>query len=302
MPPRQLYYDKCVRQTLCFAPFLTHFIVGATVSAPGAGPDVLLLPGQYTSTTNPQLLHNVVSAQSASLKPSPGFANSSSLSAVVLPLNVALQPGIVSYSSQRYSGAGSFTPLPTSLIGNVSTPLSAESMFLASNMWVAVDFNSNNRVILWDPIPDVSQLPSGSVGSLSFVGMQSTTCSPPCSGSGVCSASGSCTCPTGFNGTSCESCASGFFGPTCKQCPSGCTSCDDGISGSGRCLVAPVINPPSSCNCLNGVCSNGQCNCLPGWVTAQNGTACAKCDTGFFLDSTGSCRGSFYQLSYCSDI
>jgi hypothetical protein len=264
------------------------------VSAPGAAESILLLPGQYTSTSNPQLLHSVITASSASLKFSPGFANSSSSTSISLPLNVALQPGLALYSSSLYSGQGSFTSLPTSPIRNSSSPLSAGSLALSSNVWVAVNSSSSKRVILWDSIPDFGQLPSGSAQSLFLVDMQSASCSPPCAGSGICSALGSCTCPPGFNGTSCESCAPGFFGPNCAQCPSGCTSCDDGISGSGRCLAAPVANSPSSCNCQNGQCGlNGQCTCLAGWTTAANGTACAKCTAGFFLDSTGNCEGSF---------
>jgi hypothetical protein len=175
------------------------------------------------------------------------------------------------------------------------------SLSLSSNVWVAVNTGSNNRVIFWDSIPDFGQLPAGSATSLSLVDMQSSACSPPCAGSGVCSASGSCVCPTGFNGTSCESCAPGFFGSTCQQCPTGCTSCDDGIAGTGRCLTPTFNNLPSSCNCQNGVCgSNGQCTCLSGWTTATNGTACAKCATGFFLASNGNCQGKSY--SWAGDV
>ena len=144
--------------------------------------------------------------------------------------------------------------------------------------------------------PQLSTSSSSSSG-LSLLNMQSASCSPPCAGSGVCSAQGACTCPTGFNGTSCETCSSGFFGPTCQACPTGCTKCDDGITGSGRCLVPTVTNPPSSCNCMNGECGvNGQCTCLPGWTSASNGTACVKCATGFFQDSTGNCQGTFFTL------
>ncbi|KAG2356313.1 hypothetical protein BDR07DRAFT_1339973 [Suillus spraguei] len=121
----------------------------------------------------------------------------------------------------------------------------------------------NSRVILWNSIPDVSQLPASASGSLSLLNLQSSSCSPVCSGDGICSSSGTCQCPSGFTGSSCEACSSGFFGPECQACPSGCTSCDDGISGTGRCLVPVVSNLPSSCNCINGKCgANGQCTCL----------------------------------------
>ncbi|EPQ50569.1 growth factor receptor domain-containing protein [Gloeophyllum trabeum ATCC 11539] len=276
-------------------------VVGTKLSASGLETSLLLLPGEYTSTTNPQLLHNVLTSSSASLSPSPGF-NSSSVS---LPLNVALEPGLAIYSESLYSGQAGFSSLPTTPVGNSSsgTPLSASSLALSSNVWAAVSSgSSNNRIILWDSVPDVSQLPSGTAGSLSLLDIESASCSPPCSGSGVCSASGTCTCPSGFTGSSCESCASGFFGPTCQACPADCAKCDDGISGTGRCLTISVANPPSSCNCLNGQCgNNGQCTCNPGWTTADNGTACAKCAPGFFLDSNGDCSVCELGCTSCAD-
>jgi EGF-like domain len=149
----------------------------------------------------------------------------------------------------------------------------------------------NRRVILWNSIPDVSQLPASASGSLSLLNLQSSSCSPVCSGDGICSSSGTCQCPSGFTGSSCEACSSGFFGPECQACPSGCTSCDDGISGTGRCLVPVVSNLPSSCNCINGECgANGQCTCLSGWTSASNGTQCAACAAGFFLATNGNCE------------
>jgi hypothetical protein len=263
-------------------------IVGTKLSAPGLS-SVQLLPGQYTSTTNPQLLHNLLTSSSASLSPSPGFQNSS---AVTLPLNVALQSGLAVYSQSLYSGESSFVSLPTVPSSNSSTPLSAGSLVLSSNVWMAVS-SGNNRVVIWDSIPDMTQLPSSSSQSaISFLDIQSAACSPPCSGSAVCSASGTCSCPAGFTGSSCESCASGFFGPTCQKCPDGCTSCDEGISGSGRCLTPTTAT--NSCNCLNGVCgTDGSCTCNAGWTTGNNGTACAKCLPGFFLTTDGDCRSAY---------
>ncbi|KAH7911899.1 growth factor receptor domain-containing protein [Hygrophoropsis aurantiaca] len=273
--------------------------IGVTLSASGQSTDVLLLPGEYSSTTNPELLHNLLTSSSASLADSPGFGNTSSVS---LPLTVALQPGLAIYPQALYSGQGSYSSLPSSPVVNASIPLTASSLALPANVWAAVSAGSNSRVILWNSIPDVSQLPQTASGALSLLNLQSSSCSPPCSGSGVCSASGTCTCPAGFTGSSCESCANGFFGPNCQACPSGCTSCDDGISGSGRCLVPIVTNPPSSCNCINGECgSNGQCTCLTGWTAASNGTACAQCASGFFLDSTGNCEICQLGCSECAD-
>ncbi|KAL0580351.1 hypothetical protein V5O48_001688 [Marasmius crinis-equi] len=273
--------------------------IGTSISAPGAQANVLLLPGQYTATTNPQLLHDLLTSSSSSLSPSSGFENSSS--SRNLPLNIALSPGLAIYSEALYGGNPGFTSLPTAPIGNSSTPITANSLSLSSNVWVALNIGSQSqRVVVWDSVPDVAQLPIS--GSLSLLDMQSSACSPPCSGAGVCSASGTCTCPTGFTGTSCESCAKGFFGPKCQACPANCSSCDEGINGSGRCLTPTFANAPSSCNCLNGQCaSGGQCTCNTGWTTADNGTLCAKCSPGFFLSSTGDCHTCQLGCSSCAD-
>ncbi|KAJ8507043.1 hypothetical protein ONZ45_g10551 [Pleurotus djamor] len=72
----------------------SNITIGASISAPGAPTNIHLLPGQYTSTTNPQFLHNLLTAPSASIAPAPGFNLSSTVS---LPLNVALSPGIAVY-------------------------------------------------------------------------------------------------------------------------------------------------------------------------------------------------------------
>ncbi|OCH88251.1 hypothetical protein OBBRIDRAFT_693337, partial [Obba rivulosa] len=281
----------------------TNITLGATLSASGAATSLQLLPGLYTSTTNPELLHELLTSSNAALVPSPGFSANSSL-----PFTLALEPGMASYPGANYSEQATFHALPQSKSpGNdTATPLTAGSLALASNVWAALapsGGSSNDRVIFWDSSPDVSQLPSSiSSGSLSLLDIQSASCSPPCSGAGLCSASGTCTCPPGFTGESCESCASGFFGPTCQACPSDCETCDQGISGSGRCLQPIVSNAPSTCNCVNGQCgSNGQCSCITGWTTADNGTACAKCASGFFLDSSGNCEVCNLGCQQCAD-
>ncbi|THH15129.1 hypothetical protein EW146_g5300 [Bondarzewia mesenterica] len=213
--------------------------IGATLIAPGLASDVLLLPGQYTSTTNPELIHQLLTSSSTKATLSAGFNTS-----ISTPFNLALQSGLAIFPESLYSGNSEFAQLPNAHVSNStnsSTPLSAGALALSSNIWVAVsNGNSNRRVILWDSVPDVSQLPGSP--ALSLLDIQSNACSPPCSGSGVCSASGQCSCPTGFTGSS-------------------------------------LSNPPSSCNCLNGECgSNGQCTCNAGWTTADNATACANSD------------------------
>ncbi|THV05670.1 hypothetical protein K435DRAFT_744555 [Dendrothele bispora CBS 962.96] len=276
--------------------------LGTTISASGAQTSVLLLPGQYTASTNPQLLHDLLTSSSASLSPSSGFENSSSSTS--LPLDIALSPGLAIYSDSLYGGSAGFSSLPTSPLNpNSSTPISAESFALSDNVWVALSIGSQDRVVLWESVPDVSQLSLS--GSISLLDIQSSRCSPSCSSNGVCSASsGSCVCQDGFTGTSCESCAPGHFGPKCQVCPQDCDKCDEGINGSGVCLSGPQIsNAPSTCNCLNGECSSsgGQCTCNPGWTTADNGTACAKCASGFFLTSTGDCSICQLGCTSCSD-
>ena len=255
-----------------------------------------LLPGQYTSTTTPQLLHIILTSSSATLSLSPGF-NSSSVNP--LPLNIALQPGIAIYSDALFAGQAAFSDLPSTPI-NSSIPLPASSLALSKNVWIALTSGST-RFIFWDSVPDVSQLPSAISLPLALVDIQSSACSPPCSGSTVCSASATCDCPPGFTGSACESCADGFFGPTCQPCPSQCQSCDQGTSGSGRCIAPIVGNAPATCNCLNGQCgTDGRCACNPGWTKAANGTACAQCAPGFFLTSTGDCKSKIYHLPLSS--
>ena len=269
--------------------------VGSLLSAPGAVTDIRLLPGHYTTTTNPELLNSLLTNKAATLQPlSQGFTNNGTVS---LPLDVALQPGAAVYPQTMYSGNVQFAPLPTSPLGNSSTPITSQSLALSSNVWLSLQSGSN-RVIFWSSVPDISQLPqSVATSALSILDIQSSSCTPPCSGNGVCSASGTCTCPTGFTGSSCETCADGFFGPKCQPCPSNCTKCDQGITGTGICLTPAVKNLPSSCNCVNGVCgSNGQCTCNPGWTAGTNGTACSACSKGFFLTTDGNCQGWFLPL------
>lgn len=269
-----------------------YLSVGATLSNSGSPIPIHLLPGTYATTTSPQLLHDSLTSTAATLSTSSGFTNSTSIS---LPLNLALQPGLSVYSGTLYSGLSKFQTLPAIPIVNSSTVLSFKSFASSSNVWIALNTGSspNNRIIVWDAIPDTSQLPSANQGPLALTDIQSAACTSACSASGgVCTAAGTCQCLTGFTGATCESCTSGFFGPNCQPCPSNCKQCDDGINGSGRCLKPAIANDPASCNCQNGVCgANRQCTCNPGFTTGTNGVLCSKCAPGFFQTSSGDCQG-----------
>ncbi|KAI9433848.1 hypothetical protein H4582DRAFT_1982896 [Lactarius indigo] len=222
----------------------TNTTIGTVLSSPNVASNVLLLPGQYTSTTNPQLLHQLLTTSSTSSSPATGFNLSTVLS---LPLNTL------------YSGQAQFATLPNSTARSHCLP----------TVWVAVTAGGSDRVILWDSVPDVSQLPG--IGSLSLSAIESNACSPQCSSAGVCSASGQCTCPPGFSGSSCETCAKGFFGTSCQACPTGCTTCDD--------VYVQLL----------------------AWTTASNGTQCASCAPGFFLDGNGNCAVCQLGCQQCAD-
>ncbi|KAF9492450.1 hypothetical protein BDN71DRAFT_1483789 [Pleurotus eryngii] len=252
----------------------SNITVGATISS--SETTLQLLPGQYTSTTNPQL-HDILTSRSSTLSSPPGFGNATNIN---LPLDLALDPGIAVFPQPLYAGQSAFAPLPSSPNSSLSTPLSTtQSIALSSNTWIALD----NRVVLWDPVPDMRELPFGNTSSLSLHGE-------------VCSSSVTCARLPGFTGASCETCAPGHFGATCQSCEAGRTSCDEGIAGSGRCLDSPVKNAPATCNCLNG-----ECACNAGFVKADNGTACAKCDNGFFQTSSGDCKLCQLGCDRCAD-
>ncbi|TFK64336.1 hypothetical protein BDN72DRAFT_963270 [Pluteus cervinus] len=293
--------------------------IGAKITSPNEPTPFQLLPGEYTSSTSPQTLHDLLASAASSLSASPGFDQSNltsgSNNAPVLPLNLQLQPGLSIFTGKLYSGQAGFSALPTQPVGNNSAPLSGVgSLAVAQNIWAAISAggsNANDRVVVWDSIPDFGQLPGNSLppsASLELLDLQSAACSPACASGGVCSTSGTCTCPSNFQGSSCESCASGFFGPSCSPCPAGCTKCDDGIEGSGQCLGLIFQNQqdadsvPTKCNCVNGKCgANGQCQCNAGWQDGSDGTKCSTCKQGFFKTTTGDCQVCQLGCSQCSD-
>ncbi|KAL5527982.1 hypothetical protein ACEPAG_6783 [Sanghuangporus baumii] len=105
----------------------TNLTLGTTLSASGSTANLHLLPGQYTESTNPQLLHSLLTSSSSTISSSAGFPNGSSVS---LPLSIQLQPGLAFYSSANYSGVVNYVPLPTSA--------NASNVFLSYNFRAAL--------------------------------------------------------------------------------------------------------------------------------------------------------------------
>ncbi|EAU81977.1 FRAS1 protein [Coprinopsis cinerea okayama7 len=275
----------------------SNITIGGKLSASGAQTDLHLLPGEYSSATDPKLLNELLTSSSATFTPSAGFSRNN---VAPLPLSLKLEPGLAIYSGSRYSGQAGFSALPSAPIVNATTPFTANSLALAENVWVAISSSTNSeRIVLWESVPDVSQLNLPS--TLNLHDIQSSTCAPACSSSGLCNASGQCVCPPNFSGTSCESCAAGFFGPRCEPCPEGCEDCDEGISGSGRCLSQPISpSDPRSCDCVNGECNpDGTCTCNDGWQDGVEGK-CSQCTSGFFLSNSGDCSACDVGCRECS--
>ncbi|KIY48194.1 growth factor receptor domain-containing protein, partial [Fistulina hepatica ATCC 64428] len=272
-----------------------------TVLSDGTDTSIHLLPGTYTSSTNPELLHNELTSSSAKLTPSAGFANSSS--STDLPLTIALSTGFAIYSESLYAGSVDFKALPsTPYAVNTSISLAAQSFAVSSSVWLAISAGTSDRLIVWESIPDVSQLPSGLDSNFTLIDMESSACSPACSSAGICNTNGTCSCAAGFTGSSCQSCESNHYGQSCLACPTDCSDCDDGITGTGRCLQYNVTDLPSSCDCVNGECqSDGSCTCLPGWKAASNGTSCATCEEGYYLTTTGDCSVCNLGCETCAD-
>ena len=54
----------------------TNTTLGISVSSASLPASLLLLPGSYTSTTNPQFLHQALTSSSSTFTTSPGFTNS----------------------------------------------------------------------------------------------------------------------------------------------------------------------------------------------------------------------------------
>ncbi|POY76568.1 hypothetical protein BMF94_0157 [Rhodotorula taiwanensis] len=282
---------------------------------------IALLPGSYTSSSPAFTGPTASDAPLSSLftKPSTasssnGFSTSGSLGgSASSAFNVAVQPGLVTYSSSLYQGTSVVvSPSSDASAANSSVtdlPTEIASLLLSSNTVAIASFanDRSSRLVLWESLHDAGELPSGAgSGGLDIEEVQASGCAKPCSSGGICTANGTCTCLPGFSGQTCDACSKGFFGRSCASCPAGCASCDDGINGTGICLDAPVssIILPSSCNCVNGICSSNTtsatCECSAGWTAAANGTQCAACASGYYQTQSGECRACDPCCASCS--
>ena len=205
--------------------------------------------------------------------------------------NQILRAGILTYSSPNFQGPSTFWATDSASKEN-PVPFPDEGSFkVFGNVSFTLNSTSDSiTIIMWDPASDISSLPLPSV-PFNIVSIDAVGCLEPCTSAGKCNPySAVCTCPSGFTGTLCEKCADKHFGPKCRPCPSNCTSCDEGISGSGLCLVP--TRP--ECKCKNGECDDkGECKCLPGYGPSKNGTECALCMEGYFWN---------FQKSVCQSM
>jgi hypothetical protein len=220
--------------------------VGATLSSSSGSATYVLLPGQYTSNVQPDSLEQTLASATSTIIFTTGFSNSTTSTTPSLPLTIALQPGVLNYPDDGFSGDPSFYALPQSLNStNNATDLKRGSILLAANTVAAIEATNNgqkSRVVLWDNVPFVSQLPYSMAGTLQVVSIQSTSCNPTCSSSGICTTNGSCLCPPNFTGQSCEQCADGHFGSDCKS--------------------TSEIGPNTVCNLFSNIAMNS----LPFWM------------------------------------
>ncbi|KAG8834647.1 hypothetical protein FRC17_007949 [Serendipita sp. 399] len=145
----------------------------------------LLLPGQYAANVQPTSLSQALTSATATVTFTTGFSNSTTATSPSLPLNVALQPGLLNYPSDLYTGDPSFIPLPQSINSTFNpTSINRGSIILAANTVAAIEADNNgvkNRVVLWDTVPFISQLPYTMAGNLRILSLLSSSCSPACS-------------------------------------------------------------------------------------------------------------------------
>ncbi|SCV69482.1 BQ2448_2502 [Microbotryum intermedium] len=321
---------------------------------------VKLLPGTYTSSSssnaNSSFLSFSSAASASTATPSPGFMTSGALGSTY---TVSLQAGMIAYSSALFQGTPTYLTLPstnTSAANSTATTLgsSISSLLLSDDVYAILQAGSE-RLVVWDGVADVSQWRSVVKNQVTFQQLQSSACPTPCASGGTCTGDGRCACATGWTGTLCgqstyalsfsddvnlgvhtdllervlhfpDICEPGRYGSSCLSCPATCTNCDQGVTGTGRCLEvgsSSIVQPSSecrasfiasvpstdigkdcfpACNCINGVCasnsSSATCACSAGWAAAANGTQCGACATGYYQTNGGDCLGESTSHTY----
>ncbi|XP_038059361.1 neurogenic locus protein delta-like isoform X9 [Patiria miniata] len=139
-----------------------------------------------------------------------------------------------------------------------------------------------------------------------------TACNPnPCQNSGTCALNGSgfsCTCPTGYTGTMCETvpppnaCDSNpcMNGGVCMASGNTHTcDCPDGFTGA-NCETQVDCSPSYPCE-NQGTCNaNGQCMCPTGYTGNRCQTTADTCVVGMTCMNGGSCSASSGQICVCA--
>ncbi|GAA5861716.1 hypothetical protein JCM8547_000713 [Rhodosporidiobolus lusitaniae] len=287
----------------------------------GSTQQIALLPGTYSSSSSASSSSSLTNSSTVSLSsalfskkatasPSSGFSTSGSLSSSSsASYTVSLLAGLTAYTSALYQGDATYLSLPTnySSANSTTSPSGIEAFLLTSSSYAILTLGESTRLVVWESLADVGEIKGGSgSGGVSVVDVQSRECTTPCASGGVCASSGKCVCGTGWTGETCNTCASGFFGKSCDACSAGCTNCDEGLTGTGRCLdvVATNVTLPSTCDCSNGECASdltsATCTCNAGWTKAANGTQCAACAEGYYMTSGGDCLACDPSCATCS--
>ncbi|CAE6462315.1 unnamed protein product [Rhizoctonia solani] len=253
---------------------------------------VILLPGTYSSDS--------AAAKLVSLSDSPSRSSGISVSeSASFPYTISLSSGALAFDANNYAGNSTLINLSS----NLSAPRLPASVAIPPNTAVTLrSASSQSSLVLFASVPDTAQLPL-LAPDLAFSAVQSTSCSPACTSGGACTINGTCACAEGFSGPQCEQCAPGFFGSSCQKCKDTC--CDDGMTGSGKCLGSKSKTSSELCGCDKGTCGgDGSCTCNAGWVnptSGQNATAkCSVCAPGFFQDASGECQVCSQGCTACA--